>query len=62
MKPKVRCPRGHRLLEIRTEKDRCSWVECCHCDLCGPKKHSAVLALLAWVLFVASDHPKRRKT
>lgn len=52
---------AHRVLEIRTEKDRCSWVECCHCDLRGPKKHSVLLALLAWAVFISSDHPKRRK-
>lgn len=51
----------HRTLAIGTEKDRCSWVQCARCGLEGPRKHSQTLALLAWIVFLASDHPKRRK-
>jgi hypothetical protein len=52
----------HKILLIRTERDRCSWVECVdQCGVSGPKKHSVTLALCAWILFLANDHPKRRK-
>jgi hypothetical protein len=56
---KRRCT--HRMLWLDTEKDRCTWVLCTKCGLKGPKKHSQTLALLAWILFLANDHPKRRK-
>lgn len=51
----------HRVLHVMTERDRCTWVECLKCGEVGPKKHSVTLALLAWILFLSSDHPKRRK-
>lgn len=50
----------HKLLQVRTESDRCSWIQCDTCKVKGPKKHSVTLALLAWVLYLANDHPKRR--
>jgi hypothetical protein len=50
----------HRILHIHTEDDRCSWVQCVDCKVRGPKKHSITLALLAWIVFLGSDHPKRR--
>jgi hypothetical protein len=60
--PKTDARCGHRFLEVRTEKGRCSWVVCDNgCGAKGPKKHSVALALIAWVLYISSDHPKRRK-
>lgn len=50
----------HKVLLIRTEKDRCSWVECGDCKVESPKKHSVTLALCAWIVFASNDHPKRR--
>lgn len=58
MAKKQRCT--HRLLRVMTEKDRCSWGKCLNCGLEGPKKHSYTLALMAWALFLTSDHPERR--
>lgn len=55
----MRCT--HRHLSLETEKDRCTWVRCISCNLAGPAKHSQTLALLAWIVFIANDHPKRRK-
>ncbi len=52
---------AHKLLEICTEKDRCSWVRCQTCNAKGPKKHSVVLALCAWIIYISNDHPRRRK-
>lgn len=48
----------HRHLTVRTEKDRCSWVEC-ECGLKGPNKHSYTLALLAWALKLTNQHPRK---
>lgn len=50
----------HRVLELCTEKDRCTWVMCMMCNKTGPKKHSQTMALLAWVLHLANQHPRRR--
>jgi hypothetical protein len=55
---KRRC--RHRTLTIRTEKDRCSWVECA-CGFRGPHKHSYALAMMAFVVKLSSDHPQRRR-
>lgn len=55
------CP--HRSLMVHTERDRCSWVECYMCAKTGPKKHSIVMAVLAWLVQVGDQHPrKKRKT
>jgi hypothetical protein len=55
-------PCRHKTLGINTERDRCTWISCAHCGVKGPKKHSIALALCAWILFIANDHPKRRKS
>lgn len=49
----------HRKLDILTEKDRCSWVVCRTCKKSGPKKHSMTLALLAWIVSLANQHPRK---
>jgi hypothetical protein len=49
------------MITVRTERDRCSW---CVCDLCGkqgPKKHSYLLALIAWGLHLANQYPRARR-
>jgi hypothetical protein len=50
---------AHRKLEVKTEKDRCSWVQC-KCGKRGPKKHSVVLALVAFAVAVGDQHPRRK--
>ena len=55
----MRCT--HRILRLQTERDRCTWVQCITCGVEGPAKHSQTLALLAWIVFLANDHPKRHK-
>ena len=50
----------HRSLQVRTERDRCSWVECSVCKKQGPKKHSYVLAVLAWAFHVLNQHPRTK--
>lgn len=50
----------HRKLEVRTEKDRCSWIECSLCGKKGPNKHSYTLAILAWALHLTNQHPRGR--
>jgi hypothetical protein len=52
---------AHKTLDIHTEKDRCSWVQCAYCGAKAPKKHSVTLALCAWIIYASNDHPKRRK-
>lgn len=52
----------HRVIQIFTEADRCSWVECVRCGKTGPKKHSYLLAILAWGLHLANQHPRKRVT
>ncbi len=54
----MRCT--HRTLLLQTEKDRCTWVECGSCGKCGPKKHSQTLALLAWIVHLGNQHPRKR--
>ena len=51
-----RCP--HRNLEVKTEKDRCSWVKCKDCKKRGPKKHSVTLAIIAFGLSITSWNAK----
>jgi hypothetical protein len=48
----------HRTLIVRTEEDRCSWVECAQCKKTGPSKHSYTLALIAWTLHAVNQHPR----
>lgn len=50
----------HRLIEIKTERDACSWVRCKQCSKTGPKKHSYTLALLAWALHLVNMHPRKK--
>jgi|GEM_PF-4249347 len=52
---------AHKLLAVRTERDRCTWIECQTCRAKGPKKHSVTLALCAWIVYLSNDHPIRRK-
>lgn len=56
---KRRC--SHRALRVHTESDRCSWVECILCKKEGPKKHSYILALIAFAMKTADQHPRKRK-
>lgn len=58
-KPKRRCT--HRWLRVLTERDRCSWVTCDQCGKTGPKKHSYLLALVAWALHTVNQHPRARR-
>lgn len=51
----------HRVLELRTERDRCTWVMCMICSKEGPKKHSQTLALLAWIVSLGNQHPRRKR-
>lgn len=48
----------HRMLVLRTERDRCTWVQCLSCHKAGPKKHSQTMALLAWILHLGNQHPR----
>ena len=52
---------AHRLIRVRTERDRCSWVVCEVCGKGGPAKHSYTLALLAWALHLVNQHPRPGK-
>jgi hypothetical protein len=52
---------SHRQLEIKTEKDRCSWVKCKGCRKRGPKKHSVVMALMAFAVSLGDRHPRARR-
>lgn len=56
MKPKTRCT--HRMLLVATEKDRCSWVQCMTCNKKGPRKHSYLLAVVAWLAAIGNQHPR----
>ena len=53
---------AHRKLEVKTEKDRCSWVVCRErgCRKRGPKKHSVQLAVIAWGVSLSDGHPRKR--
>jgi hypothetical protein len=51
----------HNRLEVETEDDGCYWVWCAHCGKMGPKKHSRVLALLAWIVRISNKHPRAPK-
>jgi hypothetical protein len=53
----MRC--SHRHLTIKSEGDRCSWVQCNDCKEAGPRKHSYLLAILAWGLRLTNQHPRR---
>jgi hypothetical protein len=50
----------HRMLALCSETDRCTWVMCYHCKKEGPKKHSQTLALLAWIVHLGNQHPRRK--
>jgi hypothetical protein len=51
----------HRQLIVRTEKDRCSWVECAKCKKAGPSKHSYFAAVIAWGLHTLNQHPRKKR-
>ncbi len=51
----------HRQLVVKTERDRCSWVHCHGCGKRGPKKHSYVLALIAFAVATVDQHPRVRR-
>lgn len=52
---------SHRNLVVRTERDRCSWVECLNCPKVGPRKHSYMLALICFATATVNQHPRRRR-
>ena len=52
---------SHRELRVLTEKDRCSWVVCKGCRKRGPKKHSILLAIVAFAVSLGDQHPRRRR-
>lgn len=58
-KSRTRCT--HRILEIRTESDKCVWIACRRCELVGPAKHSVTLALLAWIMVLSNQREKRNE-
>lgn len=51
----------HRLLMLQTERDRCTWVECGQCGKVGPKKHSVITAVMAWLLSLGDQHPRPKR-
>lgn len=51
----------HRTLQIKTERDQCSWVQCCICEKRGPKKHTYWLALIAWIMALGNQHPRPKR-
>jgi polyferredoxin len=53
---KAKCT--HRFLQVRTEKDRCSWATCMDCKKKGPKKHSYMLALICFATATINQHPR----
>ncbi len=53
---KKRC--AHRELVVKTEKDRCNWVLCKGCKKRGPKKHSVMLAIMAFGMAITSWNAK----
>lgn len=58
-RPRRRCV--HRNLVIRTEGDRCSWVQCLDCPKHGPRKHSYMLALVCFATATVNQHPRPRR-
>lgn len=55
----MRCT--HRQIRIRTERDRCSWVECMRCSVVGPKKHTYTHAVLAFLVATINQHPRKKR-
>lgn len=53
---------SHRSLVIRTEGDRCSWVQCLDCPKHGPRKHSYMLALICFATATVNQHPRRKRS
>lgn len=49
----------HRNIEVKTERDRCSWVVCKGCRKRGPKKHSYMLALICFATSTVNQHPRK---
>ena len=52
---------SHRQLVVKTERDRCSWVQCTKCKKKGPKKHSYMLALICFATSTVNQHPRRKR-
>lgn len=55
----TRC--AHRELRVRSEEDRCSWVECQKCGKRGPRKHSIIMALVAFAVSLGDQHPRAKR-
>ncbi|HEX5461850.1 MAG TPA: hypothetical protein VFX20_17940 [Steroidobacteraceae bacterium] len=53
---------SHRNLVVRTEGDRCSWVQCADCRKVGPAKHSYMLALICFATATVNQHPRRKRS
>lgn len=49
----------HRNWTICDEDDGCYWVECSWCGKRGPHKHSLAIAVMAWIVRLADQHPRR---
>jgi hypothetical protein len=58
MRKKSRRRCDHCMLTVRTERDRCSWVHCDKCGKEGPRKHSVLLALIAWAVKTVDQQPE----
>lgn len=52
---------SHRNIEVKAERDRCSWAVCRECGKTGPKKHSYMLALICFATSTVNQHPRKRK-
>ena len=50
----------HRPLFVRRDPDGCSFVRCKACGKRGPRKHSYILALVAWALATGDQHPRNK--
>lgn len=50
----------HDRLQVVREKDRCRRVLCLDCRKFGPRKHSRLLAILAFELQRSDGHPRRK--
>lgn len=55
VKPK-RCK--HEQIQIVRDKDKCRRVICLECRKPGPRKHSRLLAILAFELQRSDGHPR----
>lgn len=53
--------RSHRELRVLTERDRCSRVVCQGRRKRGPKKYSALPAIVAFAVSLGDRHPRVRR-